>query len=47
MGAVEQELAVEQTHLSRLYVKLDELLVQTRAALDRTARSSTVGSPTR
>jgi DNA helicase IV len=45
MGAVEQELAVEQTHLSRLYVKLDELLVQTRAALDRTARSSTVGTP--
>ena len=44
-SAVERELAVEQTHVSRLYVQLDELLVEATAALDRTARSSTVGTP--
>jgi DNA helicase IV len=44
-SAVEQELALEQNHVSRLYVQLDELLVQAREALARTAGSSTVGTP--
>jgi DNA helicase IV len=44
-GIAAHEIAVEQTHISRLYAQLDELLAQARAALDRTSRSSTVGTP--
>ena len=45
MGIVEREVALEQTHVSRLYVQLDDLLERAKAALDRTARSGTVGTP--
>ena len=45
-GAVRaREIAGEQRHVSRLYTQLDELLAQAEASLDRTARSSTVGTP--
>jgi DNA helicase IV len=40
-----REVAAEQAHVSRLYVLLDELRTHARAALDRTARSGTVGTP--
>ncbi len=39
------EIAAEQRHVSRLYIQLDELLVQAETSLDRTTRSSTVGTP--
>src|SRR4051812_2003823 len=40
-----REIALEQEHVSRLYLQLDELRTQARAALDRTARGGTVGTP--
>ena len=43
--ALDRELAVEQSHVGRLYLQLDEMLARARASLDRTARSSTVGTP--
>jgi DNA helicase IV len=42
---VEHEIALEQQHVTRLYLQLDDLLEQARAALDRTSRSGTVGTP--
>jgi DNA helicase IV len=39
------QLAIEQAHVGRLYLQLDDLLEQARDALDRTARSSTVNTP--
>ncbi|MGN6608313.1 MAG: HelD family protein [Jatrophihabitans sp.] len=42
---VAAELAVEQAHVSRLYVELDAARADARAALDRTARSGTAGTP--
>ena len=42
---VERELEVEQAHVSRLYLQLDELLERARESLNRTVRSSTVGTP--
>ena len=44
-GTAEHEIAVEQRHVARLYLQLDDLLVQAQEALDRTARSSTVNTP--
>ncbi|MCW2495338.1 ATP-binding domain-containing protein [Jatrophihabitans sp.] len=44
-ATVAEEVAVEERHVVRLYLQLDELLVQAQAALDRTARSSTVNTP--
>lgn len=41
----EREIAVEQEHVSRLYLHLDELRRRTAADLDRTAHSATVGTP--
>ncbi|MEO6886619.1 MAG: AAA family ATPase [Jatrophihabitantaceae bacterium] len=38
-------MAIEQAHVSRLYLQLDELLVQVQRTLDQTARSGTVGTP--
>jgi DNA helicase IV len=40
-----REIAVEQTHISRLYLQLDDLLERASEALERTSRSSTVGTP--
>src|SRR4051794_16398866 len=40
-----REIALEQAHVSRLYVQLDELREHARAALDRIARGGTVGTP--
>jgi DNA helicase IV len=40
-----QEIATEQTHVSRLYVQLDDLLERATATLDRTKRGLTVGTP--
>ena len=39
------EVSAEQDYVGRLYVQLDEQLAHARAALDRTARSATVGTP--
>ncbi len=44
-GSAEREVAAEQAHVGRLYIQLDELLLRAKAALDRTARSGTVGTP--
>ena len=39
------EIALEQAHVSRLYDERDALLAHAQDRLDRTARSSTVGTP--
>ena len=44
-GDAARELAAEQDYVGRLYLQLDDLLEQARAALDRTAREGTVGTP--
>ncbi len=38
-------MAIEQAHVSRLYLQLDDQLERAKATLDRTARSATVGTP--
>ncbi|MGI8680384.1 MAG: HelD family protein [Jatrophihabitans sp.] len=44
-AVVRSEIAVEQVHVTRLYGQRDQLLDDARRALDRTARSGTVGTP--
>jgi DNA helicase IV len=42
---VHDEIVTEQSHVSRLYLQLDELLSRARVALDGATGSSTVGTP--
>jgi DNA helicase IV len=41
----QHEIAIEQSHVTRLYLQLDELLAQAKRSFDSTSRDSTVGTP--
>jgi DNA helicase IV len=44
-GDADREIALEQAHVSRLYLQLDEQLARARESFDGARRSRTVGTP--